>query len=232
MNVSPDMNHLHRAALAVVFLSAPGFAQDGLTEVLARMDKVAPGFESMAAKFKWTEYTSVIKETNESSGEIRFKRIKNKVRGLIDYTQPDAKTVMLADQQVWIHLPKIKTAQIYDLGKQGDQLYQFLLLGFGTSSASLRKNWDVKLAGSDTVAGHKTSRLELIPKSGEARNYLSRVELWIPENGSYPLQEKLHQKSGDYILISYSAQQFNTGMPDGSLDLKLPPGTKKEYPQK
>jgi outer membrane lipoprotein-sorting protein len=221
-----------RSSLVLIAAAASGFAQDGLNEVLARMDKAAPGFESMAAKFKWTEYTSVIKETNESSGEIRFKRIKNKVRGLIDYTQPDAKTVMLADKQVWIYLPKIKTAQIYDLGKQGDQLYQFLLLGFGTPSASLRKNWDVKLAGSDTVAGQKTSRLELVPKSGEARNYLSKVELWIPENGSYPLQEKLHQKSGDYILITYSGQQFNTGMPDGSLDVKLPPGTKKEYPQK
>lgn len=214
-------------------LAAPASTQpDPLAAVLARIDTGAPSFASMAAKVTWTEYTAVIKETTESSGTLKLKRVKTKVRGLIEYTQPDVKTVVLRDKEVWIFLPKINTVQIYELGKQGDQLYQFLLLGFGTSAAELQKNYSIKLMGVETIGGAKAYRLELTPKSGEARNYLTRIELWIPENSPHPVQEKLHQKSGDTILIRYAEQQFNSGLADAALEPKLPAGVKKEYPGK
>jgi outer membrane lipoprotein-sorting protein len=217
-------------AVSAAVLAAASPQPDPLAEVLARLDSGARTFVSMSARVTWTEYTAVIKETTESAGTLKLKRIQSKVRGLIDYTQPDAKTVALKDKEVWIYLPKINTVQIYQLGKEGDQLYRFLLLGFGTSAAELQKNYGIRLAGADLVGGVKAARLELVPKSGEAKNYLTKIELWIPDGSPHPVQEKLHQKSGDTVLIRYADQQFNAGMADAALEPALPAGVKKEYP--
>ena len=231
--IPPGMKPFALVVALVVAFAAPASTQpDPLAAVLARIDSGAQSFVSMSAGLTWTEYTAVIKETSESSGTLKLKRSKNKVRGLIEYTRPDVKTVALRDKEVWIFLPKINTVQIYELGKEGDQLYQFLLVGFGTSAAELQKSYAIKLAGVDTLGGVKAHRLELVPKSGEARNYLTRIELWIPADSPHPMQEKLHQKSGDTILIRYADQQFNTGLTDAALEPRLPAGVKREYPGK
>jgi outer membrane lipoprotein-sorting protein len=201
-------------------------------EVLSRMNRGGSSFQGMNAKLRWTDHTKVINEDSTQSGTVRMKKGKKEVAGLIDYTQPDPKTILLRDNKVQIFYPKIKTVQIYDLGKRGDQLYQFLLLGFGTTADDLRKNYEVTVGGQENLAGRKTIRLVLVPRSKEAKDYLTRIELWIPEDSPYPMQEKLHHKSGDYTLIAYSDLQINPPLADKDLELQLPQGVKKEYPQK
>lgn len=215
-----------------MFAVAAVACAESAEEALARMNKGAATFQAMTAKLRWVDHTKVINEDTVQSGTVRMRKASKEVAGWIDYKEPDAKTILLKNRQVQIFYPKIKTVQIYDLGKRGDQLYQFLLLGFGTTADELRKNYEIRAAGSDTVQGRKTTRLELIPKAKEAKDYLTRIELWIPEDSPYPLQEKLHHKSGDYTLISYTDLQINPPLADKDMELQLPPGVKKEYPQK
>jgi hypothetical protein len=58
------------------------------------------------------------------------------------------------------------------------------------------------------------------------------VELWIPEDGGYPVQQKFLQPGGDYALVMYSGIRWNPNLPETQLKLALPPGVKREYPQK
>src|SRR5262249_43578940 len=134
--------------------------------------------------------------------------------------------------EVQIFYPKMKTVQIWDLGRQGDQFFQFVLLGFGTTSGDLRKNYTVRVVGSEQVGDKKSTKLELKPKTKQVQEYLTMIELWIPEDSGYPVQEILYQKSGDTTTIRYSQQQFNAPMADKQLAIELPAGVKKEYPQK
>jgi outer membrane lipoprotein-sorting protein len=58
------------------------------------------------------------------------------------------------------------------------------------------------------------------------------VELWIAQGASHPVQEKIYKNAEDYILVSYSDVKVNSGLTDQELELRLPAGVKKVYPQK
>ena len=78
-----------------------------------------------------------------------------------------------------------------------------------------------------------TIRLELIPKAGEVKEYLKKLELWIPQTGApYPVREKISQSSGDYRLVIYSDLKINPPLKPNALQLKLPAGVKFEQPGK
>lgn len=206
---------------------------DAAAAVKARIDKDAAKFTSMTARIEWVDHTKVINEDSRQTGTVRLKRRPGAPPlGLINFTEPDQRTVALVGAQVQIYYPKMKLVRIFELGKESDQLFQFVLLGFGTTWADLNHTYTVKVAGADTVAGKKSTRLELKPKDPKALEYVTKVELWIPEDSGFPIQEVLYQPSGDTTTIRYSDIVINGPMTDAQLTLQLPSGVKKEYPQK
>ena len=69
------------------------------------------------------------------------------VQGRVDFTAPDPQDYNLRETQVQEYFPKIKTLQVFDLDKHGEQLDQFLMIGFGTSGTELAKDYDVTCSG-------------------------------------------------------------------------------------
>jgi len=206
---------------------------DPLSDVLARVDQAAAVFKGMKAKLKRVSYTAVIKDTSEESGALAIKAGKpGEMQVRVDLTTPDEKTWVFRGRKAELFIPKINTVQEYDLGKQGRLIDQFLLLGFGSRSRELSKNYTLALGGEETVAGQKTTRLDLIPKSSDAREHLNKVEIWFPHNSGNPLQQKFYLTSGDYMLVSYRDLQLEPNLPDSAVRLNLPKGVKREYPQK
>lgn len=219
--------------LSVLFLTLPLFANvDSSDAALARLDRAASGFKNMSASIRRTSHTAVINEDNVDSGTMLLKRAGPKdTRMLIDLTEPDPKTVAFQGRKLEIYYPKIETVQEYDVGKNKNLLDQFLLLGFGSTSKELESAYDIRVVGPETVAGQKTTRLELIPKSPDVQQHLKKVELWIAESG-YPAQQKFYLPAGDYSLVTYTNLTPNVDMPDSALKLKLQKNVKREYPQK
>jgi outer membrane lipoprotein-sorting protein len=208
-------------------------ASDQLRELMQRVDASAAGFHSMTAKMRKITYTAVIKDTSEEHGTMAMKATKPKdMQVLVEFTDPDKKSWSFFNHTAEFYYPKIQTVQVYDLGKHAQLVDQFLLLGFGTHSKDLEKNYEVKVGGEDTVEGQKTTRLDLVPRSEPARQHLKKVEIWYPENGGYPIQQKFYQNSGDYVLVTYSDVKLNPNLPDTAVRLNLPKGVKKEYPQR
>ena len=207
-----------------------------LDAVLARMDRAAKAFKSMTAKVKQTDYTAVIDESRAQSGEIRMKRAKGGVVILVDFEQPEHNDFHLAGHTAEIYYPNANTVQIYDIGKEvSGSVDQFLLPGFGTPVAELQKAYTITGGDSATVDSVQTTRIELTPKGSEVKKYVSKIELWIPEGQSNPIQEKVTKSSGkDYTLFAYSDLKINPNppLPDSAFELTLPPGAKKIYPQK
>jgi outer membrane lipoprotein-sorting protein len=110
-------------------------------------------------------------------------------------------------------------------------LDEFFLIGFGTSRADLQASYNLRLVGSDTIGGQKTDRLELIPKSKEVLQHLTRLEIWVAGNG-YPVQQKFYEPAGDYMVFTYSDMKINPELAESALKLHLPKNVKHEYPQK
>ncbi len=203
-----------------------------LDAVLARMDKEAANFREMSASLKKTTYTAVLNDTTVESGQMWLKRSGRDLLMHSEMTQPEPKSYAFADSRGEVYFPKIRTVQIYDLGKNRALVDQFLLLGFGSPGKTLAKSYTLQLAGDETIDGEKTSHLVLIPKSKQVLEQFEKIELWIPLNAGHPIQQRFMQRGGDYYLIAYSDVKINPNLPDSVFRLNLPPGVKKEYPQK
>lgn len=210
--------------------------KEGLDDVLARMDQAAGSFQSMTAQAKFVEHIDVIDENNTETANIFMKKVApNQLKALMEVTDPpnSRKTVTFSGPEVQIYYPKIKTVQIYDFGSSGEQIEQFVMIGFGTSGSELAKSYGMKVLGGEALNGQRTIKLELTPKSEQAKKYVSRLEMWIPDRDApYPIQEKIYEPSGDYKLITYSDVRINPPLKADAVKLKLPAGVKKEYPQK
>jgi outer membrane lipoprotein-sorting protein len=206
-----------------------------LDAVLAKMDANAAAYQGVVGKLKRTQHTAVINEDSIDSGTITIKRVKAKSAMMrMDITEPEGnrRTLAYADKKIIMFLPKINTAQIYDFGKFDSAITQGLLIGFGTSSADLRAAYDMKALGEETVAGAKTTRLELLPKSATMRENVKKIELWMDNAGGYPRNVKVHESGGNYWLFTYSDIQLMPNIPDERVRFKIPANAKKEYPQK
>jgi outer membrane lipoprotein-sorting protein len=207
-------------------------ADNSLQQVLARMDKAASEFKAMTAQVTYVTHVDVLGDNTTETGVVTMKKVQpDEVQGKVDFISPDRKTVTIEKRRVKQYLPKINTLQILDLDKHGAQLDKFFMIGFGTSGTELAANYSVTIGGSETVNGRAATRLQLIPKNnGEAKDYVQKLELWIPEQGDpYPLREKIWEPSGDYRLVTYSDQKINPPLQPDALELKLPPGVKTEY---
>lgn len=221
-----------KAVFAILVLPALLARAEALADVLARMDRAAQDFRALSANMKRVQFTAVINEANEMDGVVRLKRIKGGTAGIVDFQQPERRTVYISGRTVQIYYPKANTVEIYDSSKYTANIDQFMLLGFGTSSAELHKSYDLKMSGAETIGGLATTRIELTPKSAELAKLIARIELWIPEGQDTPIQEKVTEPSKNYELIVYSDVKLNPSLPDSSFELKLPASVKKIHSQK
>jgi len=204
-----------------------------LKQTLARVDQAAAGFRGLIAKVKKLDYTAVIKESAVETGQITLRRPKPRdLKMLAEFTAPDERAVAFDGRKVQIYYPRLLTVQEYDLGKQSSLVDQFLVLGFGATSAELSKTYDIKWGGEETLNGVPCGRLELLPKSEEARQHVRMIEIWVSSKDGLTQQQKIHQPSRDYKLITYTDIKLNPPLKDDSTRLKLPKGVKKETPQK
>jgi outer membrane lipoprotein-sorting protein len=180
--------------------------------VLAMMDKSAGDFRTLTANVEHIKYTAVVKDSSSETGQI-FVRRDQKMR--IDFTKPDPRTILRTGESLFIYTPKIKRVEEYNLGKNRAMVDQYLSLGFGTHSQSVRRNYDVALNGQEEIDGRKTFVLELTPKSEEVRKQITKVQMWIDPASWLPLQQKfLEAASGDYLLIKYSSMMKNLKIAD------------------
>jgi outer membrane lipoprotein-sorting protein len=204
-----------------------------LPEVLSKIDASGPKFSGMSADVEKTDFTKVISDTTKESGTILIKRPKPKELNVkIEFSKPEQRFITLRGQKAELFLPKINTVQEIDLGKQSDLVSKVILVGFGTTGKELQSNYEVKILGEETLSGQKTYHLELTPKSSQLKAQFSKMEVWIAEDGTMPLRQKMIKPSGDYTMFTYSNAKYNPALTDDALVLKLPPNVTREYPQR
>jgi outer membrane lipoprotein-sorting protein len=219
--------------LLVAALAAAAMARaESLAEVLARMDAAAREFRSFSAEVKWTDFTWVLNESSERTGAVRAHRSRAGVFGLLEFRGPDPSVKRFGGRTFETYYPRSNTLEVIDVGKRAGAVEQFLLLGFAVTSAEIRKSWDIKWGGAETIGSVRCSRLELFPKGAETKNLIQKIELWIPEGQGNPIQEKVTKPSRDYTFVAYSGLAVNAPMPAAAFELKTPPDVRKIYPQK
>lgn len=197
--------------------------------VLARMDQAAPGFHAMSANVEMLTYTKILDDKTLEKGTLKMQRQKgNEVRAILDFSgEADARVIAFLGNIVRIYYPKLKEYQDYEVGKNSDVLNQFLLLGFGSSGKELARSYSISLSGEEKVGDVETTKLLLVPKDAKVLERLSKIEMWIPNDAAYPVQQQFYEPSGNYRRVTYTDINLNPPI-RGTLELTLPPGVKQQ----
>jgi outer membrane lipoprotein-sorting protein len=212
-------------------LAGSALYAESLDDILARMDQSARSFRTFSAKIKRTEFTKVLpNDKDETDGVRRLKRANGQTIGIVEFFGKNPETIRFAGKTVETYYPNAKRVDVYDaskFGKAGKQVDQLLLLGIGVTSADLRRDFDIKAAGTEVIGGKRTTRLELIPKDKDLKKQAEKIELWIPEDESIPAQSRVTLTSGNYDQANYSEVQMNPALPDSAFELNAPPDVKR-----
>jgi len=212
-------------------LAAPA-AQNGapnLDNILTMMDHAAKGFRSLSADIEHVKYTAVVKDTATETGQI-FVQHDGKLR--IEFKKPDERTILRNGDSLFIHTPKINPVEEFNPGKNRAMADQYLALGFGTKTESLKKYYDIAIAGEEELDHKKTVLLELTPKSEQDRAQITKVQMWVDESSWLPVQQKFFEAgSGDYFLSHYTNILENLKLNPSKFKPDWPKGTKIEKPR-
>lgn len=219
-------------AVVLSIFCALTLAAENTDAVLARLDRESGAFRQITAKLTKATHTAILNDTTTESGRMWMRRAGKNIAIRTEIVDPEARAYSFEGNTGQVYYPKMNTVQVYDVGKSRSLVDQFLLLGFGTSGKELAKNYTVGATGEDVVKGRKATRIELVPRSAKVKEQITKVELWIPVDAGYPIQQKFHQPGGDYYLVTYSDVQLNPNLPEDAFRLKLPANVKREYPQK
>ena len=199
-----------------------------LEYVLKMMDQSAEDFRSLTAALDHITYTALVKDTSTESGEI-YVRKDSKMR--IDFTRPDPRTILRNGDNLYIYTPKINRVEEYNIGKNRVLADQYLALGFGTRTESLKKNYDVSFAGEEDLDGQKMAIIELVPHSNDVRKQIAKIRMWVDEASWMPVQQKFFEAgTADYFISRYKNVMKNLKVGDGKFKPDWPKGTKIEKP--
>jgi outer membrane lipoprotein-sorting protein len=215
-----------------VFVMVAGAAQTAAkwtTEgVLAMMDKSAKDFRTLTADIENVKYTAVVKDTSTETGQI-FVRRDQKMR--IEFTKPEARTILRTGDSLFLYNPKLNRVEEYDLGKNRAMVDQYIRLGFGTKSEDLKKSYDVTVTGEEELDHRKAVVVELTPKADQIRSQITRIQMWIDEASWLPIQQKIFESgSGDYILFHYTSMMKNLKINDSRFKQDWPKNASHERP--
>lgn len=197
-----------------------------LAKTLARMDAVSAKFSSFEAKFTQKRYLALLKEfETPETGEFYYTMDKNRAVQLRHEIRiPGVRIWTIEGDSATVYQPAAKQAQIYKLGNRKN-LVEYLMTGFGQSSAKLREQFEISYDGAEVVAGEPCSILTLIPKDKSAAASIRSITLWIKNSTGTPAQYKFLEPTRDYMLVTFSEDKLNGKIPADKFIQKLPNGT-------
>jgi outer membrane lipoprotein-sorting protein len=197
--------------------------------VLDMMDKSARDFHTLTADIEHIKYTDVVKDTSSETGKL-FVRRDEKMR--IEFMTPDRRTILRNGDSLFVFTPKINRVEEYDLGKNREMVDQYVLLGFGSKSENIKKNYLVTLLGETEFDHRKTVMLELTPKSDQVRKQIARIQMWIDEASWLPVQQKFFESgSEDYLIFHYTNMMKNLKIGDSQFKQDWPKGVSRTKPR-
>lgn len=201
--------------------AAPTAPASDLHSVLARMDQGAKTFKSAQADFKWEQYTAVVKDTDEQTGRIFSRRKDGGQEVAIRVLMPHPKQVLIKRDKAIMYDPRINQTTEREIGNSADaKSVMNMAFAFGVKGQDLLSDYDVKLAGWETLDNIKTAKLELVARTESVRRLFSKVILWIDPDRDVAIQQQRFESSGDYQLAHYSNIKLNEKISDDFFAIK------------
>lgn len=196
-------------------------AETTLDQVFTKMDEAAKGFHSIECSLEQTKVEALVPDDKQIySGELYYTRAGKEPRLRVEIVKPGKRSLLIDKGKFWLYTPSIKEVQEGSLGAHANEVDQFMAVGFGQSSADLKKNFKVTLAGEEVIDGKKTAMLDLTPNIPSS--VIKTLRIWIDEQKGISLQVKVTEPNGSYTIYKYSNIKLSGSLPDKTFELNMP----------
>jgi outer membrane lipoprotein-sorting protein len=215
----------------ILLLALSTLAQaDKLDDILTKMDAAAAGFTGISASISYTKVTVIVDDKDVRNGGIHLEKEKGEYKIKIEFTAPEAESLLLKGGDVQIYHPKIDQMEVYKAGKDKGTIEQFFAVGFGGGGHAILKSYAVALGADEKIGDTMAVKLNLTPKTQMPGNFV-KVEIWLNPAKWTPVQQRFTEKSKDYLEITYSSV-LDGKQPESVFNIKTTKRTKTVFPGK
>ena len=135
------------------------------------------------------------------------------------YQTPDIMQMRVDREGVSFYFPDLEQIEIYPSnGSAGGSGFFF---AFEATGEDLRESFEITVS----AGKNKTSRIDLLPKSGAISSQLGAITLWLDESNYLPREILIRDKMGDSTTIELSDIKVNEPIADDEMEFNAPEGT-------
>jgi outer membrane lipoprotein carrier protein len=187
-----------------------------LDAILVEMDKAGKRLKTMTADFVQTDHDFLLKDQEETRGKL-YLALPGRIRW--EHAPPKEKVLLVKDDLVRIYNPTAHQVHEFKRGQGSKSGGADLLIGFGSNSDTIRKNYDVSLSGeTDSEA-----TLALVPKPDSTASLFTKIELTLDKKTWTPVRSVFHSPNRNRADIRFENVALNRNLPEDTFELKLPP---------
>ncbi|MBW3660936.1 MAG: outer membrane lipoprotein chaperone LolA [Gemmatimonadetes bacterium] len=171
-------------------------------EAIARAaDAALADLTSLGSEFHQEVENPILERTSTGRGTLLYKAPR-KFR--IAYSEPAGDVVVNDGSRVWIYLPSSQPGQVIrqpaaESGVQNPLTYL----------RDLRRHFDARHAGRETVAGRAADHLAMTPETDRAP--FARLDVWVDASTKLPRQ--VRTTTSDGVVTTYTFRTFQRNVP-------------------
>jgi hypothetical protein len=190
------------AFFALIFgalMLSPAVRADDLNQVLQRLDAAAKNFTNVVTDVEIDIITTVpVRDTDVMKGVAYYERSNGHFKMAVHIhqrnDQPSAQTYIFSDG-VLRESDTGKESDVHAIN-QASKYESYISLGFGASGSDLQAKWDIQYAGTETIDGVQTDKLELIAKDPTVRKNLPKVTIWLDTARAVSVKQIFDENDG------------------------------------
>ena len=195
---------------------------DDLDRVLRQLDATAANFHSTAADFEFDSVeTDPVYDKEVQKGTVYYERNGQGFRMAAHINEINGKPVPKTYSYSGgvLKLYEKLTNQVTTFSKLS-QYESWFMLGFGASGKDLEQKWDIKYLGSETLAGIKTEKLEMVAKDPQIQKNIRKVTIWVDPQRGISLKQVFDESATNYRVAVYFNVKLNQPLPTDAFTIK------------
>lgn len=185
-------------------LGAAQKARDLFDEIYERGKPTEATLRTLTASFVETSTSSLLAKPLVARGTVSVERPS---RIVLDYTEPDARRVLIDENVLLVTWPSRSIRQQQDIGAAQGRVQKYFV---GRSPEELRRHF--KISARDAPERKGTWHVELVPTRKQMQEGVSRIELWIAHDTVLPVSMRLTFPNSDTKLMDFSDVKVNPAL--------------------
>jgi outer membrane lipoprotein-sorting protein len=192
-------------------------------QVMAKMEQGSQTFPFLQADIQRTKFTYLTKnESDPQSGKFWISAPGNAPRRIkIDFDKPLKELFLMDKGMVNHYYPGQKTGDTKAVKKDDQAEAECVLFGLCQPGPRIKQYYDMRVVGSETIDGVKTTRVALKPKDPTHPAGFALIELWLDSAKWYAIQTRVTESNGSYTTVKFSNIQ-TAKIPDSIFKLDIP----------